>query len=287
MTTKTSSLLVDQARATIDVPVATAWPIMLAFGVALLLAGLATGAMVSVAGTILAAVSAVGWFRDVLPHEAHESVAVATWAPAVATSRHEVARLEVARTLRRAWLPLEVYPVSAGIKGGLAGGVAMAAFATLYGVISGHGVWYPINLLSAGFFPGAMEETAQDLSRFQATPFAIAFAIHWFTSLVVGLLYGAVLPMLPRRPIVLGGLLAPIVWTGLLHSIVGIVNPVLNQRIDWLWFVLSQLGFGLVAGIVVSRQERIDTWQTLPFAIRAGIETSGIDRSSSEKDEIQ
>ncbi len=222
-----------------------------------------------------------------LPHEAHEPVAVATWTPAVATLRHEGARLEVARTLRRAWLPLEVYPVSAGIKGGLAGGVAMAVLAVLYGVISGHGVWYPINLLSAGFFPGAMEETAQDLSRFQATPFAIAFAIHLITSLVVGLLYGAVLPMLPRRPVVLGGLLAPIVWTGLLHSIVGIVNPVLNQRIDWLWFVLSQFGFGLVAGIVVSREERIDTWQTLPFAIRAGIETSGIDRNPSGKDEIQ
>jgi len=34
--------------------------------------------------------------------------------------------MEAERELRRAFLPLEIYPVSAGIKGGLAGGVAMA-----------------------------------------------------------------------------------------------------------------------------------------------------------------
>jgi hypothetical protein len=51
---------------------------------------------------------------------------------------------------------------------------------------------------------------------------------------------------------------------------------VLNHRIDWLWFVISQIGFGIVAGIVVSRQERVRTWQYLPFAVRAGIEAPGV-----------
>jgi hypothetical protein len=83
------------------------------------------------------------------------------------------------------------------------------------------------------------------------------------------------IPMFPRRPILLGGLVAPILWSGLLHSILDIVDPVLNRRIDWLWFVLSQVGFGIVAGIVVSRQERVHTWQHLPFALRAGVETTG------------
>jgi len=35
--------------------------------------------------------------------------------------------------------------------------------------------------------------------------------------------------MLPRRPILLGGVIAPLLWTGLIHSILGIVNPVLNE----------------------------------------------------------
>ena len=100
----------------------------------------------------------------------------------------------------------------------------------------------------------------------------IAIPIHLITSLLVGLLYGAMLPMLPRRPVLLGGFIAPIMWTGLIHSILGIVKSVLNQRIDWLWFVFSQVGFGIVAGLVVSRQQRIRTPQHVPLALRVGME---------------
>ncbi len=255
---------------TVEMPAPTAWPIVLAFGITLLFAGLVTSAAVSVLGAVLMIAGAVGWFRDVLPHEAHESVPVRRGAPAVATSRREVARVEIAGELPRAWLPLEIYPVSAGIKGGLAGSVAMAVLAMLYGMLSQRSIWYPINLLAAGFFPAAVTATTEQLAAFHLDAFLVAVPIHLITSLLVGLLYGAMLPMLPRRPILLGGFIAPLVWSGLLHSVLGIINPVLNQRIDWLWFVLSQIGFGIVAGIVVSRQERVRTWQHLPFAVRAG-----------------
>ena len=53
-----------------------------------------------------------------------------------------------------------------------------------------------------------------------------------------------------------------------------VINPVMNQRIDWPWFVISQIAFGIVAGIVVSRQERISTWQPLPLAVREGVEVA-------------
>jgi hypothetical protein len=82
--------------------------------------------------------------------------------------------------------------------------------------------------------------------------------------------------MLPRRPVLLGGFIAPLLWSGLIHGILGIVNPVLNQRIDWLWFVATQVGFGIVAGLVVSRQERMHTRQQLPIAFRVGLEASGL-----------
>jgi hypothetical protein len=29
------------------------------------------------------------------------------------------------------------------------------------------------------------------------------------------------LPMFPRRPILLGGIIAPVMWTGLLYSVLG------------------------------------------------------------------
>ena len=270
---------------TVEAPAPTAWPISLAFGITLLFAGLVTSAAVSVLGVIVAIIAAAGWFRDVLPHEAHEAVPVGEPVPVITTLRRDVARIEIGRDVSRAWLPVEIYPISAGIKGGLAGSVAMAALAMLYGVLSHHSIWYPINLLAAGFFPNAGGETTAQIAAFHLRRLLIAVPIHLFTSLIVGLLYGAMLPMLPRRPVLLGGFIAPIVWSGLIYSILGIVNPVLNQRIDWLWFVVSQVGFGIVAGVIVSQQVRIRTHQQLPLFLRAGFEGSGMKDESRGEDE--
>ncbi|HXJ33596.1 MAG TPA: hypothetical protein VMS22_06090 [Candidatus Eisenbacteria bacterium] len=261
---------------TLEVPAPTAWPLVLAFGTTLLFAGLVTNESLSVLGALLMIAGAVGWFRDVLPQEAHDVVPVRPELPAAVTSRRNVARIELAGELPRAWLPLETYPVSAGIRGGLAGAVAMAVLAMLYGLLSQRSVWYPINLLAAGFFPAAVTASTEQLAAFHLNAFLVAVLIHLLTSLLVGVLYGAMLPMLPRRPILLGGFIAPLMWSGLLYSALGIINPVLNARINWLWFVLSQVGFGVVAGIVVSRHERVRTWQRLPFAVRAGLEAPGL-----------
>jgi len=266
----------------IELPAPTAWPIVLAFGLTLVAAGLVTSVSVSILGAVLVIAGSVGWFRDVLPHEKHEPVSVIETVPAVATSRIQVTQVEwISEELHRARLPLEIFPISAGVKGGLAGSVVMAILAMLYGVISGHGIWYPVNLLSAGFFPE--RSTVAQIAAFHWDALIIATIVHLICSVLVGLLYGAVTPMFPRRPILLGGLVAPILWSGLLHSILDALDPVLNRRIDWLWFVLSQIGFGIVAGIVVSRQERVRTWQYLPFAVRAGIEAPGaIDEKNGE-----
>jgi hypothetical protein len=268
---------------TLESPAPTAWPLVLAFGITLVFAGLVTSESVSALGGVLVIVGAIGWFRNVLPHEAHESVSVMPEEPAIGTTRRDVARLEIANQPKRAWLPLEIYPVSAGVKGGLAGSVVMAVLAMLYGLISGNGIWYPVNLLVAGFFPGAVHATTAQIAEFRLSALLIAIPIHLITSLLVGLLYGVMLPMFPRRPILLGGLIAPIMWSGLLYTTLDIINPVMNERIDWLWFVLSQVGFGVVAGLMVSRQQRIRTYQGLPLAVRAGIEAPGVTQERDEE----
>ena len=269
---------------TLELPAPTAWPFVLAFGIALAFAGLVTSESVSVLGAVLVIAGVVGWFRNVLPYEVHETVPVTPEQPAIATTRQDVERLKVADHPQRAWLPLETYPVSAGIKGGLAGSVVMAGLAVLYGLISQNGIWYPINLLVAGFFPGAVNATTAQIAEFRLTAVLLAIPIHLITSLLVGLLYGVMLPMFPRRPIFLGGLIAPIMWSGLLYTTLDIINPVMNHRINWFWFVLSQVGFGVVAGLVVSRQQRIHTYQGLPFGVRAGIEAPGV---MQERDQDQ
>ena len=270
-------------RGTLELPAPTAWPLVAAFGVALLFAGLVTAAYISVLGAILTVIGWVGWFCDVLPHEKHETVPVSAEVIPIITTRKEVARVDlITKDPNRARLPLEIYPISAGVKGGLAGSVVMAVLAVIYGIVAYHSVWYPINILAAGFFPALT--TTEEISAFHLDALAIACVVHLVTSLLVGLLYGAMLPMFPRRPILLGGVIGPILWSGLLHSALEFLNPALSDRINWAWFVVTQIGFGVVAGIVVSKQERVRTWQHVPFAIRAGVEAPGaMDEKSSEE----
>jgi len=269
----------------IEVPAPTAWPIVLAFGFTLLFAGLLTSASVSVLGAVLALAGSVGWFREVLPHEHEEVEPVVPEEVSITTERRVVERLPVAADQLRAWLPVHTYPISAGVKGGLAGGVAMAALACLYGLLKTGSIWYPINLLGAVVYAPSEVPSISQFNSFHADIFFIAVLLHLVTSILVGLLYGAMLPMFARHPILLGGLIAPVLWSGLLYSIIGILNPVLGSHIDWVWFMASQFAFGIVAGLVVIRQSRVRTRENLPFAMRAGIEAPGImpPRGSGEK----
>jgi len=259
----------------IAMPSPTVWPITLAFGFTLLLAGLITSVSISILGAILLAVSSVGWFLDVFPHEKHIEVPVEEAVVAIATTRRQVERLEIAPELPRALLPLETYPVSAGIKGGLVGGVAMAVLACLYGVLKQGSLWYPINLLAATVYVQSLRYDQGSLHGFHLDSFLLATLIHLLTCVLVGLLYGAMLPMISRHPIFLGGVVAPVLWSGLLRSILDLINPLLKQRADWYWFVASQFAFGIVAGLVVVRQQRIPVRQFIPFVVRAGLEAPG------------
>src|ERR1700723_958947 len=269
----------------LEVPASTAWPLVLASGSTLMFTGLLTSASVSVLGAALALLGCVGWFREVFPHEHEEVVPVYPEVLSVATSRRLVERLPVAPEQVRAWLPLETYPISAGVKGGLAGSVAMAVLACAYGLLKTGSIWYPINLLAAVVYAPSEVPSAAQLNSFHPVIFLIAVALHLVTSILVGLLYGATLPMFARHPIVLGGLIAPVLWSGLLYSIMGILNPLLESHIDWFWFVASQIAFGIIAGMVVLRQSRVPTRENLPFAVRAGIEAPGLipPRENGEK----
>ena len=258
----------------IEVPASTAWPFVLAFGLVLVSAGLVTSMSVSVLGAVLVLAGCVGWFREVLPHGHEELVPVVPEDIRITTDRPVVELLSLGHDMR-AWLPVKTYPVSAGVKGGLAGSVAMAVLACTYGLVKTGSIWYPINLLAAVVYAESMKFGHAQLNSFHADSFAIALVLHIVVSALVGLLYGAMLPMFAHRPILLGGLLGPVLWSGLLYTVMGLVNPLLASRIDWPWFIASQVAFGIVAGLVVVRELQIPTFENRSFAIRAGIEAPG------------
>jgi hypothetical protein len=261
--------------APIPLPAPTAWPVVLAFGFTLLAAGLVTSAGISLLGAVFMVAGSIGWFRQVLPVEQHEEVEVEDRPVTIASSRQLVDRV-VLSPEHRAHLPIETYPITSGIKGGIAGGIAMIGPALLYGWIAQHSIWYPVNLLGgAGVAHWTNPSTAQ-IAAFHWQGLIVATIIHTVTCLLVGLLYGAMLPMLPRHPVFLGGILAPVLWTGILHAFMGIINPSLDARIQWGWFLISQVIYGVVAGVVVERQGKIPTGQSMPFAARLGIEAPGL-----------
>lgn len=269
-----------QVPETIAVPAPTVWPLVTALGITLGCAGLVTHMAVSVVGLVLFLRGLVGWWRDVLPVEQHEAVPVPPperRAAPVQTRLHTVAHLRLGERGHRVRIPAEIHPYSAGIKGGIAGGIVMAIVAVAYGIIAHGSPWYPINLLAAAALPMPSHMRLEELTAFSALALIIALVSHAVLSILVGLLYAAMLPMLPRHPAFWGGLMTPLMWTGLIWAFLDVINPTLNHHIDWRWFIASQVAFGMTGGFVIARSERLETMQTWPMAARAGLETPQVD----------
>lgn len=265
----------DRAESGIELPAPTAWPIVLAGGVTLLGAGYLMHPMLAVVGAVAGLLGCAGWFRDVLPVE-REVVVPVVEQPRVAPSTRTVLALRVGTNAHRMRLPLEVYPYSAGLKAGLAGAAAMAIVGCLFGVLTHGSIWYPINLWAAAGSAKLTAAGTEELVRFNPSGLILASVAHLSLSVLVGILYAALLPIFSRRPVLNAAVLIPLLLSGITWALLSAVNPLLNQRIEWTWFIGSQVAFGVIAGWVVSRTEPIAIAQPLPLAVRAGLEASGL-----------
>jgi hypothetical protein len=214
----------------------------------------------------------------VLPVPKEELVAVAEApAPIFVRSTRKVAHLQAGAEGHRVYIPITVHPYSAGLLGGALGGVGMAIIACLYGLIAQGSLWYPVNLLAAAALPSLAEAGPAELKAFHMSGFAIALLIHGIISLLVGLLYAAILPMMPSRFTAFwGSFLAPVLWTALVASTLHLTNPALNAKIAWGWFIASQVAFGLITGFIVAHSKEVETAQSWPLSARAGVEAPGV-----------
>lgn len=270
----------------IQLPAPTFWPIVFAFAITLLFAGMVTHYVVSIVGAIIAVRGVVGWWHDVIPVEQHEEVPIDPAlrpAPIPAEAR-SVVRLQVGEGQHRLRIPEKIHPYSAGFWGGLAGGTAMAALACLYGLIAQHSIWYPINLLAGAVIPDMGDLSIEQLRQFNGLAFFAALIGHGVLSILVGIVYAAILPMFPKYAPFWAGILMPLFWSGLVATVLEILNPVLNERISWPWFVVCQLAFGLVGGFVIARSTSIRTMQSWDLAERAFIEAPGLKPEHEEND---
>jgi hypothetical protein len=268
----------------IELPAPTFWPIVFAFGLTLLFAGLLTHWSIGVVGFIIGIRGVIGWWGDVIPHEKHEEVPIeAALRPTpVMVEARSVVHLQLGQQGHRVRIPEKVHPYSAGVWGGLAGGAAMAGLAVLYGLIAKHSIWYPVNLLAGVVIPNLGNASLEQLRAFNGVAFLAALIGHVILSCLVGIVYAVMLPMFPKYAPFWAGILMPLFWSGLVATTLNILNPALNGRISWPWFVVCQLAFGLVGGYVIARSTSISTMQSWPIAERAFLHAPGVSEPSED-----
>jgi hypothetical protein len=251
----------------VSVPANTAWPLVSALGMSLAFSGFLTSWPIGAVGGILTMIGFVGWFKDCYPHDIEVELEVLPHhIPSEVISKREI---DKDHPHHRAKLPLKIHRIRAGILGGIAGGIAMAIVAVIASYFLHGSLWHPFNMVAATIMPSITEG---NLMHFHLDAFLVSIVIQLIAAICVGLVYGAVLPMMPKHPIILGAIIIPFTWSFLLYKSMAIVNPVFDSSVNWWWFLLSQFVFGLVAGLVVTKSERISTLQFKAFAERVGLE---------------
>jgi hypothetical protein len=154
-------------------------------------------------------------------------------------------------------VPTTVYPYSAGILGGLWGGLVMIPVALSYGLMSGHGIWYPVNLIAATLIRSWQQVTPELIAQFSLEGLAVGLAIHVAMSVGLGLVFAVLLPTLPGRPQYWAFLVGPILWFGAVYAGLPLLNPIMARNIDLASFAVANILYSLVLGSWVARTPRV------------------------------
>ncbi len=154
---------------------------------------------------------------------------------------------------REVGYPTHVYPYTAGFVGGMAGGVAMIVPALAYGLMSGRGIWYPVNLVAATVLRNLQVLTLEQLVSFSPSALMVGLAIHLSMAAILGLVFAILLPTLPGRPLLWALVVGPLLWLGATLVVLPSLNPVMSQWLDWPSFALANIAYGGAMGAWVTQ----------------------------------
>ena len=163
----------------------------------------------------------------------------------------------VAKRFKTRRVPAEVYPYSAGVFGGLVGGVGMIPFGLAYGLLSGHGIWYPVNIIAATIIRTWQQASPAELAQFSVPGLVFGLLIHLAMSMALGLTLGVLLPGLPGTPLLWAFVIGPILWVGAVFAGLPLFNPVMARLVDWPSFALANIAYSLILGIWIARTPKI------------------------------
>jgi hypothetical protein len=112
----------------IEMPEPTAAPIILAVGIVLVGAGVLFGLVLSVVGAVVLLAGLAVWIGHLQPGRGHmhePRVGPEGRPQEISAELGSVEQMQAGKPGHRMRLPLHVHPISAGIKGGLLGGLVM------------------------------------------------------------------------------------------------------------------------------------------------------------------
>ncbi|MCP4838114.1 MAG: hypothetical protein GY894_01955 [Planctomycetes bacterium] len=259
----------------IELPQPTAGPMICAFGLTLMAAGIVTNWIVAVAGFATFVAGAINWFRNANPDSLEMLATPAEEKPTPIVPRPGSVDHLVGDATHRARLPMEIHRYRDGMIGGAIGGVVMAIFAVVWGIISHGSLWYAVNLLAGTLLSGVTDMSMEELRAFHAEGLVVGIIIQLVMSIAVGLLYGVILPIIPRGTLLFAAVIVPLIWSGLTWATISVINPALGAHIEWLAFIASQVAFGITTGWWIIRCGKISTMQNWHYLDRFGFETQG------------
>lgn len=154
-------------------------------------------------------------------------------------------------------VPARVYPYTAGIVGGLLGGLVMAIPAAAYGLVSGYELWLPFNLAAGVFMTNLQSITPRQPVVFDPFAFGVGLSIHLTLAMLLGLLFTMLLPTLPGRPVLWSLVIGPLLWSAVMLVVLPSFNPVMAQWLDWPSFVVANLAYALVLGLWIAATPKV------------------------------
>ena len=153
--------------------------------------------------------------------------------------------------------PTEIYPLRAGVVGGLLGGAAMAVVGGVTGLIIGRGLWYPVNLLAATALQNFQTMTPEQLSQFSLSGLFVGLVLHFTVSVGIGLMFAILLSLLPGHPLVWSLIFGGILWVFADIVLLLPLNPIMAQLVNVPSFLIAHVAYTVILGLWVSRYEKL------------------------------
>ncbi len=154
-------------------------------------------------------------------------------------------------------VPAFVYPYKVGLIGGALGGLAMVVVALIYGLLSGRGVWLPVNLIGATLVRDLQGASIEVLKQFNFAALIVGLLMHAALSVGLGFVFALLLPTMPGPPLIWSLTVGPLLWSIASLLILPAINPIMAEQVEVSSFFLAHLAYGLVLGWYVTRQPKV------------------------------